>query len=312
VKNVSSDKFSGVGNEAYITSDIDTKECLIHDCDGGTHGESNSIVHENNAEFRITGNQAIYAKGAGSGVIIRHNTFFNNDSDIRLVGNNGSEIVKNNIHRKTGVWQFYADTAVTIINSIIDGSVCMNAVIGNYCMAVNPLFENEGLYDETQTNLLLKLSIFGNFADSPAYLLADDTSPQRDAGCYDTMIIGPATTWSAATLEKPAKGISRGLKFVNPRLTPKVSGDISSGIDAVRLVYNIKHAGLVKSQFMTLVDILKCKNNLIRYYGNPTTSPNDYETCKLEYIDTDASAVSWLNDDDFVENIIIQFSRAYE
>jgi len=155
------------------------------------------------------------------------------------------------------------------------------------------------------------MRIFGDYADSPAYNLADDEI-DRDAGCWDIIPVGAATTWSTMTVEKPDKGIERVIEIVGARQTIKKSGVTESDYDALREVITVKYQGNRNSEADKLLEMIACKNNQIRFYANPTTYPNDYQTETLIYENIKMFAKCWVADPEFKEDLIVKFTRAYE
>lgn len=314
VKNVESASAPTTTYATYSTSEIESHNCLIHDNSRGDYSDEATGTYLYNAYYRNIDGYGLHVKGAAatSGAInIQHNTFFNNKSGLRLESNHGTnETVKNNIFADNDNYDINATTAMTTTYSILTGTV-NNCTLGTGTSQANPLFVNDGAYDETETDLTLKMKVFGDYATSPAYQLADDSSPDRDAGCWDTIPIGEGTTWSTVVVEKPDKGIEKTIEYIGARLTKNKSGLFRSSFDGRALVYTIKHEGMRASEFEGLDAMLDCGNSEVQFYGNPTTNPYSYETMTLIYETVKASAKVWCVDDDFRQDVTIKFARPY-
>jgi parallel beta-helix repeat protein len=291
--------------------ELNIDHCQFYDCDNGPYTQSNSSVIENNLFYRINEGYALHIDGAGSGITIEHNTFFDNYSGLYLENNDGDEVVKNNIFYDCDNYDINADTDVTISNTTYTGTM-LNITIGASVVKANPLFINEGALDPDDTNLQLKLRILGYPTDSPAYLLGDETSPDRDAGAWNITAIGSITTWSSLTCEKPATGIDVSNRFIGDILTQNKDGSIDSDFDDVMEVVEFKFAGLKNADWTNLMAMLICKNNEVRLYPDPDTYPDAYNLYKIIYSDVKSSPKMFRLSRTGVQDFQFTLARAYE
>lgn len=187
----------------YSTSEIDSQNCLIHDCGCGDYTEENTGTFKYNGYYGITDGYALHIKGtaaSGGDITVEHNTFFDNYGGLRLEDNNGTnEVVKNNVFASNDLYDINAETAMTTTYSVITGNT-NNVTAGSGCITLNPMFVNEATPD-----LHLMNELCGDFMNSPALDLADDTSPDQDPGCYNTLIYGPGEQWVSIVLRKSVK-----------------------------------------------------------------------------------------------------------
>lgn len=269
-----------------ITSDsaLDIEDCEIHNCAGEIYSETNSAIIKNNLIHDILDNEDIYAvhiKGSGDGIDIEYNTIANIVSGLYLESNDGDEIVKNNIIFGADIYAIDATNEIETSYSILSGTV-QNVTLGDSILDVNPQFLNEGELDPTMADYRLKNTIVGDPVTSPAYLLADGIPLERDAGCYDTVIIGPGDTFTSAWMEKPIKldvsldpqGVTRDIMDDG---TIKTS--VKSWLEQV--VINLK--GLENADRDKLVAILTCGVPEVRLYPDPTTYPELFNTYQVVY-----------------------------
>lgn len=299
----------------YTTGELDAQKNSVHDNGCGFYIQNNKATIKNNLFYRNSTNYACHIKGtaASSGDIIdEHNTYFDNYAGLQLEDNGGSnEIVKNDIFNRNSVYGIKAETAMTFTSSI-NTDTNSNATAGTGSLATNPLFVNQGDLDEDDTDLQLRMLSLGDYADSPAYQLGDDTSPDRDAGAYDAIIIGEATTWSSVTVAKPPTGIDITYEMVGDEHKRAKDGTPQSKLDAIVEVVSIKHDGCTNAIFETLLDVVNCGDPTIRWYPDPTTYPTTYFTYKLVYENIKGSSKLYKLTRTGRQDAEITFARAYE
>jgi hypothetical protein len=304
------------GWAVYTSSEVDAQNNSIHDNACGIYTAENTATVKYNLFYRNTGGYACHIKGtaaSGDDIDVQHNTFFRNYNGLQLEDNGGTnETVKNNIFSEQDVYDLVAETAMTTTYSIIAESKCTNVTAGTGCTAANPLFRNTGDSDEDDTDLMLMMRIMGDYGDSPAYQLSDDSAPDRDAGAWDVIIIGEATTWSSFLCEKPATGLQRTIEFVGATETVKKSGDIETDFTGMIETILANHEGIRNAEALNWLTALSSSSNLLKFTPNPTTYPDTYQLFKKRPKAFNYYAKSWLNDDDFKEKLNVQFSRKFE
>jgi hypothetical protein len=143
-------------------------------------------------------------------------------------------------------------------------------------------------------------------------MLSDDTSPDRDAGAWDVITIGEATTWTSFTCEKPDPGIQRTIDFVGATETIKKSGDIETDFSGMLEGIFINHEGNRNAEALNWLTAYSGGINLIRFYPNPTTYSTTFQLFKLRYKAFDYYAKSWTADSEFKQNLKVQFARKFE
>jgi hypothetical protein len=299
----------------YSNHEVNADHCSMHDGQKGVYTESNTSIIEDNQFYRLDKGYSVHVKGTASilgDITIEHNTFFNNYAALRLENNGGTyEVVKNNIFHDNNVYDINADTSQSFTNSTYTGTL-NNASAGASVIKANPLFINEGALDEDDTDLQLKLRVFGYPADSPAYLLGDETSPDRDSGAWDVFPIGAITTWTSITIEKPSTGIKLKYEFIGNIITRKKDGDIETDYDDVMELIEIDFEGIRNSEWDDLMDMLTCGNNEIRLYPDPDTYPDSFNLYKIIYQNVEAGVKQFRLSRTGKQKFLISMARAYE
>lgn len=299
----------------YSDDEVNADHCSLHDSQKGIYQESNLSIIEDNEFYRINDDYAVHIKGtaASSGdITVEHNTFFDNYSALRLEDNHGTnEIVKNNILHDNSVYDINATTAMSFTYSTYTGTL-NNASAGASVVKSNPLFINEGSLDPDDTDLQIKLRVLGYPTDSPAYLLADDTAPDRDAGSWNVTPIGAITTWTEITIEKPSSGISVKHDFIGSIVTRKKDGDLESDYDDVMEIVEFTFKGLLNADWTSLMDMLTCGNNEVRLYPDPDTNPNSYNVYKIVYENVSSAVKQFRLSRTGVQDFGFTLARAFE
>jgi hypothetical protein len=188
----------------YSTSEVDAQNNKIYDNGCGIYSDESTSTIKNNLLYWNTKGYALHIKGAGAGINIQHNTVVFNYGGIKLESNNGAEVVKNNICYGNDVYDYYADTLLTITYGISTGNRNL-ITMGTGMYEINPMFMDEGDLDPDDVDWHLQDISAGDSVSSIALNLGDDTAPDRDAGAYNTFLIGLGQTWSTFTTLKPVK-----------------------------------------------------------------------------------------------------------
>ncbi len=294
----------------YSDSEVDIQNCNISDNDIGIYSAENTATVKNNLIYRNAYGYGVHINGTGATIEVTHNTIFNNYSGIRFEGNGGSEVVKNNIIFDNDIYGILAATTVTQSYSI-NTNTNSGVTNGTSIVSANPLFINDGTLVPASTDLKLKLRVLGYFTDSPAYQLADDTTPDRDAGAWNVVPIGSATTWTSATIEKPAEGIKVTYVPVGETIIVKKDGTIETYVDGWREVVELDFEGLLNADFTTILALLLCDSNTVRIYPDPTTYSTNLNTYTLVYKEVNGSAKNFRLSETGVQDVKLVFSRAY-
>lgn len=295
-----------------VGANLDIQNCLVHDNKQGVYSNSNTNTITNNLFYRNTSGYGACLTGtaASSGdITVEHNTFFQNATGLQMENNNGTnEIIKNNIFSENTTYDINAENAMTTTYSIVSESKCANVTASSGCTTANPLFENDGSYDEDDTDLTLKMRVLGDYSDSPAYMLADDAI-DRDAGAWDVIVIGQAETYSTVTITKPVQGIDLDYEVVGARKSRAKSGKTRTGKDAHVEVVKITHDGITTANFLKLLDMVLADDSEVDIYWNPTSDPNTYFTYTLVYETVSGSAKNYRNNAHGKQDVKLVFER---
>ena len=298
---------------AYIstTADYDVQYCILHDGEYGINAVANTGTFKNNIGYWNT-NYVLYQKGTAASLAaidIQQNTFFDNSYGLGLEDNGGYELVKNNIFSDNSNYDIYAENAMSTTYSILTGS-SYHCTTSTGCIAANPLFIDTGVYDVDDIDLNLKLRILGDYSDSPAYQLSDATI-DRDAGAWDSIVVGDATTWTTIYLTKPAAtGIETNYKFVNPTYKQMKAG-VNTSKESMLEEWKLKLT-VENDEFEDILSMMSCSSNLIRFYPDPYTYPSTFITCKLIYNPFKGFTKNYRLMKTGRQDVEISFARVYE
>ncbi len=303
----------------YSSAEVDLQKCKIHDNAQGVFTQENTSTILDNEFYWNSEGYALHIKGTAASlgdIDVQHNTFFDNYAGLQLEDNGGTnEVVKNNILHKHITYAISAETAMTTTYSVITGNV-NNCSLGTGCTTTNPLFLDEGENDPNNLDLRTMMLIVGDYATSPAYQLADDSSPDRDAGCWDTIPIGEAPTWSYLVLPKPINPApTLNFEMNNAIETKKKSGARKHRIDSITEVRGIKWDGMYGANLETLLEMLASGitgNDLLQVYWNPITYPSIFSLYNLKYGTVKASTKTLGNYAVGAQDVEIEFSKIYE
>jgi len=307
------------GNDAYAVysnHEVNASNCTIHDSDQGIYCESTAAIFEDCLFYRCnkTG-YALHIKGAAAGsgdITVEHVTFFANNSAMRFENNNGAnETIINNIIHDNSIYGINADVAVTFSYSI-NTDVLNNATAGTSVVAANPLFVNEGALIEADTDLNLKKRVLGYPVDSPGYLLANDTNPDRDGGAHNSTPIGDVESWTSFSVEKPGGGFKVVHKAVGKTKTDRKDGSIASTYEAWQEEVTINFGeGIRNADYDNIMLMLNSGNDEIRFYPDSVTNPSNFNVYFLIYDNVNASADHYKLTETGRQNLRIKFARAY-
>lgn len=299
----------------YSTAEVDGQNNSIHDNVQGVYSEENTGTYKHNLVYRNTSGCGIHVKGAAASaglITVEHNTFFVNSYGLQLESNNGTnETVKNNIFSGNTTYDIYSASAMSTTYSIVSAAKCNNVTASSGCTSANPLFVNTGTYDEDDTDLQIKNRLLGDYADSPAYMMGDDTAPDRDAGAWDVIIIGESESYQSVNITKPIKGIDVDYEIVGARKSRSKAGKTRSGKDAVVEVVVVNHDGITDANYLKLLDMVLADNYEVDILWNPTTYPNSYYTYSLIYETVSGSAKNYRNNETGKQDVKIRFERAF-
>ena len=295
-------------------NDVTMSNCKVYDNQAGVFVREDTSTFTDCLFYRNSVVQyALYIDGAAAvsgDISVTHCTFFENYSGILFFTNSGDEVCKNNIIHDNSVYGINATTAITQSYST-NTDVNLNVTDGNSVVNANPLFINEGAETPANIDLQLKLKVLGYPATSPAYLLADDTTPDRDSGGWNVSPIGSEATWTNFTVEKPAEGIDVKVRPIGKTQITRKDGSTASSNEAWEERVSIKFKGIRNAEFANMMLMLTCGNSTIRFYPDPTTNPTDYNTYVIMYGNADASPSDYRLSRTGIEGFKITFSRAY-
>jgi hypothetical protein len=279
------------------------------------YSEENTGTYKHNLVYRNTDGRGIHVKGAAASaglITVEHNTFFANSYGLQLESNNGTnETVKNNIFSGNTTYDIHSASALTTTYSIVSAAKSVSVTAGSGCTTANPLFVNTGTYDEDDTGLQIKNRLLGDYADSPAYVMGDDTAPDRDAGAWDVIIIGEAESYQSVNITKPPQGIDVDYEIVGARKSRSKAGTTRSGKDAVIEVVVVNHDGITDANYLKLLDMVLADNYEVDILWNPTTYPNSYYTYSLVYETVSGSAKNYRNNETGKQDVKLRFERAF-
>lgn len=289
--------------------------CSIHDNLGGVYNQEDSFLPTDCLIYRNSPGYGLHIDGtaAGSGdITIDHCTIFANKYGLRLENNGGTnEIVKNSIFYDNDVYGINADVAM-VYTYCLNTDTNNNASSSTGAQKANPLFINEGELVPADTDLQIKLLLLGYPANSPAYLLADDTTPDRDAGAWNVTVIGSATTWTSFRLEKPGDGIQPKHIPSGETETDRKDGSTGSDVEAWKEKWDLDFKkGIRNSEYDNIMLMMTCGNSQIRFYPDDTTNPNDYNVYNLIYGTIEAGAEHYKLTETGRQRLTISFERAY-
>lgn len=205
-----------------------------------------------------------------------HNTYFGNRNSMDLGADEDDEdiSVKNCIFHNNLLGMEAVD--VTLYNSICN-DVRDGFSLGTYSFGSNPLFRDEGDYDEEDMDLHLMSEAGGDPVNSPGLQLGDDG---KNAGCYDDYIVGTGETWTEVEVQKP-EVIPITYEPINPTKNQMADGSMISGKDGASIVYHLKWKGLINEDYEAILAIWK-RGGIVRMYLQPETSPDDYILCRVD------------------------------
>lgn len=296
---------------AHGSFKVDTNNCDIHDNDAGFYLTCNTVTIDDSLFYRLGKDYAIYINGAAAAlgnITLEHLSIYNNYRGIRLVGNNGTnEIVKNCIFSANNNYGLQAQTAITLTYAILLDATS-GVTNGTGVVLANPLYVNDGLVDETDTDLHIKLKVLGYITNSPAYNGADDS---RDLGAYWCEYVGEQTTWSSMTLTKP-EVIPTKREYSGAVNVQLADGSYDSYKESQSELVELKWKGVLNADYDEIDELWCCANNSIRVYFNPTTETTTYYNFTLLRQPMNAGVEHWLIDSVAKQDVSLFLARTYE
>ena len=264
-----------------ISSDshVDITNSIIHDCDIGVDTTESTSDFIDSQFFRINKGYAIDVTGAagtGAGINFDHCDIFDCYGGIRLQSNDGGEEIKNCILHDCDVFAIFADTSITLDNTVYTNSLS-GVAIGSSVVKANPLYINEGYIDPDDTDLNIRTKVLGYQTNSPTYGLADD---DRNAGAIDVEYIGVETSYTSITVPKPIS-IKLENVYYNGRNVQRRDGSWSSYKEGESEVITMTWSGLEAVYVALLLILWKSSTYQVRIYPDPVTYPNSYEVYSL-------------------------------
>jgi parallel beta-helix repeat protein len=296
------------------TGETNIDHCSFRNYVGGLNITNDSSVIKYNEFYKLSGGYAAHivgAAGTGQTIQVTHNTFFNNYAGLQLEDNDGNELVKNNIFHDNNVYGILAETGITISYTLYTDTMS-GVTNGSSVILANPLFVNEGALVADDTDLKIKLRVLGYPADSPAYQLADDTSPDRDAGAWDIIAIGSATTWTNFTVEKPATGIKVTHEPINALINKHKDGSLQTSYDGWAEVVEIDFVGIKNADYANFMLMLNCDESQIRFYPDPTTNASSFNLYNLIYDAVNSYTKMYKLTRTGIQDFTVKFARSYE
>ncbi|MBI5207877.1 MAG: hypothetical protein HY934_08810, partial [Candidatus Firestonebacteria bacterium] len=272
-------KFPSYILRASANKQIVVQNCFVDNVDKGFKIVSNACSFMYNLITRVKGSTALEVTGAGANIIINHNTFHNNYAGVELIGNNGTETIKNNIFYYNTV--FGVKTAVTLL---IKNNCCSDYLLGatldSSSNQLNPLFKNNGFVNPEQINLHLQTNYEGYSINSPALIISDDG---KDAGCYDTTAVIAPPTYTSCFIPKPKK-IGITVIPVGEVFNTMQDGSVESRVDAFQLQVDLDYDSMRTIYIDDLIKMITAGGEA-RIYFSPYTDPSMFESMYLKYKD---------------------------
>jgi hypothetical protein len=296
---------------AHGSFKVDTNNCDIHDNDSGFYLTCNTVTIEDSLFYRLGKDYAIYINGAAAAlgnITLEHLSIYNNYRGRRLENNNGAnEVVKNCIFSANNNFGLQAETTMTLTYAIILDATS-GIANGTGVVLANPLYINDGLVDEDDTDLHIKLKILGYITNSPAYNGADDS---RDLGAYWCEYVGEQTTWSSMTLTKP-EVIPTKREYSGAVNVQLADGSYDSYKESQSELVELKWKGVSNADYDEIDELWCSDNNSIRVYFNPTTETTTYYNFTLLRQPMNAGVEHWLIDSVAKQDVSLFLARTYE
>ncbi len=279
------------------------ENCKVYNCDRGFQFTSDSVSVKNSLFFTNLVGPAVYVNGAGPGIVINHNTAFNNQIGLELVSNAGTEVIKNSIfsNNQTAV---KAETSVLIKNCCVPDPLD-NATYDSTSSTLNPLFISDGYV--TTMDLHLQSKVLNYAFDSPALGIADDS---KDAGCYDvTYTLNPAS-YTSFVIPKP-KTIIPNISTVNKIVNVMQDGSVDVQVDAYQLEISLEWESVLKRYVSNIIKLFMAEGD-IRIYFNPATYPTIYEEMKLVTKELPLNSDTYTLTDSGFNKFKLEFVRKFQ
>lgn len=254
----------------------------------------NIISSKIGSGIKITGNSAN----------INYNTFFECNNAIVLVGNDGSEIVNNNILSLIINHGIDTTNPLTFNYCIIDGNVGDNiSGIGN--VLTPPYFINAGEFGSEFINLRLRKKVDGFSVNSAGINQSEDFI---DIGAYYELTFFSGILSKSIIITKPEK-IEIGYQPINV-----VNRQMPSGkYDSYRLnnseYFSLSWFGLSNDDFEKLREVWLDEKNSVSIFFNPLSEPYVSYSTTIEYDNISASSKDWFDNQYLKRDVNIVFRR---
>ncbi len=289
-----------------ITGSLVFHNSILKNIDEGIHAASNTVDVKDSQFVRVLADYGLTVTGAGAGISVNHCDFARSNGGLKLVGNNGSEVIKNSIFYMMGLFSIHTETAVPYHYSI-NTSPVHNAIAGTSIIAGNPHYINDGSITLDDLNLNLRTKFLGYLFNSPALALADDGG---NAGSLEVDYGDVSQTWTYITIDKGTINVK--YNPVGEVKTEYRDGSVGTCRDAFTEVLEITWDAIRNADFASILQMYFCEKSTIRVYPDPVTNPNGYNTYSLVYNSLAASPkkVNRLSRSG-VQGVVLQFERAH-
>jgi len=277
------DKFSSNILKASGATSLVVKNNKIKHGSFGVSITGSNVLFEKNILNKILDSASLTITGSGANVIIRNNTFHNNQAGVELIANAGTEIIKNNIFNNNIVYGVKVATALSIINSCCTDSLIV-ATLHSSSTSLNPLFKDNGYINPDLLDLHLQSNYEGYSINSPALLIGDDGF---DAGCYNTTATISPPTYTSFFIPK-SKKIGISINPVNELLNTMQDGSVENRVDAFQMQVDLDYDSLKAMYIKDLIKMIMTGGE-VRIYFNPYTDESLFETYHLKQKDNSFS-----------------------
>lgn len=240
--------------------------------------ESDNVTVNQSIFYANRKNSTLEIDGAGAGISLTKNTFFNNYGAIKISNNDGNEIINNSIFHDNLNYDVNAETALTVNNSISTGLMIVAVLNSANCLQADPRFINDGFVDDEDLNLDIRLRVLGYPCDSPAYRFAADG---KNAGAIDVLYNYVASTFDSCIIQKPDKFVIE-YRPVGAVKNIMIDGTVNTAKQGQIIAVNAEWKGMLKEDWESLRDVW-LKGKMVRLYPDPITHPEQYRAMRIEF-----------------------------
>ncbi|PKL35876.1 MAG: hypothetical protein CVV44_20380 [Spirochaetae bacterium HGW-Spirochaetae-1] len=268
--------------------------------------ESDDVIVNQSIFFANRKNPSLEIDGAGAGISLTKNTFFNNYGAIKLLNNDGNEIVNDSIFHDNLNYDVNAETALTVNNSISTGLMIVAVLNFANCLQADPRFINDGFIDENDLNVDIRLRVLGYPCDSPAYKFASDG---ENSGAIDVLYNYVASTYDTCLIQKPEKFIVE-YRPVGAVKNIMIDGTVNTAKQGQIIAIIAEWKGILEEDWESLHDVW-LKGKMVRLYPDPITHPEQYRAMRIEFSNIQGSTDYYGLDGDGKQNIKMVFAARY-